>query len=188
MKVLKWLAIVLLVLVLALWGGFQWIISNTKKLSPEGQVAFKYEQYDVEIKYNRPSVRGRTIFGELVPYGEVWRTGANEATTFSTKTDLELNGKTLPAGEYTLWTIPNRDSWTFIFNSKQYPWGVGFWDGKPSRDPQYDVLQVDGFVMETPKIIETLSINLVQTDPGFELQLAWETKLVRLQFLWFTKL
>lgn len=179
MKVLKWILISLAVIVLALFIAFKWMQSNTKKLSPEGQVAYQTEEYDVEIFYNRPSVRGRTIFGELVPYGQVWRTGANEATTFKTATDLEIDGKTLPAGTYTIWTIPGRDEWEFIFNSKEYPWGVG-WDGEALREPEYDVLKTTVLKETTPKIIETLSISLVDAQEGFQMQLAWENALLRM--------
>ncbi len=179
MKVLKWILISLAVIVLALFIAFKWMQSNTKKLSPEGQVAYQTEEYDVEIFYNRPSVRGRTIFGELVPYGQVWRTGANEATTFKTATDLEIDGKTLPAGTYTIWTIPGRDEWEFIFNSKEYPWGVG-WDGEALREPEYDVLKTTVLMETTPKIIETLSISLVDAQEGFQMQLAWENALLRM--------
>jgi hypothetical protein len=70
------------------------------------------------------------IFGGLVPYGEVWRTGANEATTFTTNQDLLVDGSFLAAGKYTLWTIPGPESWKVIFNSKMYPWGIDT-DKKP---------------------------------------------------------
>jgi hypothetical protein len=78
---------------------------------------------DVTITYSRPGVKGRVIWGELVPYGKVWRTGANEATTFAVSKDVTINGKPLPAGTYSLHTIPGKDSWTIIFNKRAEQWG-----------------------------------------------------------------
>tara|TARA_Y100000589_G_scaffold294680_1_gene300534 strand:- start:12 stop:560 length:549 start_codon:yes stop_codon:yes gene_type:complete len=178
MKVVKWILISLAALALVLYLAFQWMKYNTKKMSPEGSATFKFEQYDVKINYSRPSVKGRTIFGELVPYDEVWRTGANEATEFSTLTDLEIGGKTLPAGKYTLWTIPGPKEWQVIWNSQTGIWGVN-WDQVANRDPQFDVLTTTVYKETTPNIIETLSINLVQAGEGLEMQLAWENALIR---------
>ncbi len=178
MKIIKWVLISLAVLALVLFLAFQWMKSSTKKMSPEGNVSFKFEEYDVNLFYNRPSVKGRTIFGQLVPYNEVWRTGANEATTFTTATDLEIDGKILPAGEYSLWTIPGEQEWQFIWNSKVPGWGVD-WDGKANHDPEFDVLTTTIYKETIPNIIEQLTINLVQTNEGFEMQLAWENVLAR---------
>jgi len=78
---------------------------------------------DMTITYSRPSARGRQIFGGLVPYGQVWRTGANEATTISFSDDVTINGQALPKGTYSLHTIPGKDSWTIIFNKVADQWG-----------------------------------------------------------------
>ena len=78
---------------------------------------------DVTIVYSRPGVKGRVIWGELVPYGKVWRTGANEATTISFSTDVKVNGKPLTAGLYSVHTIPTQKEWTVIFNTKADQWG-----------------------------------------------------------------
>ncbi|MCR9153733.1 MAG: DUF2911 domain-containing protein [Croceimicrobium sp.] len=177
MKIVKWILISLAAIALVLFLAFQWMKSNTKKMSPEGNVSFKQEQYDISIFYNRPSVKGRTIFGELVPYGKVWRTGANEATTFTTKTDLEIDGQTLPAGTYSLWTIPGETEWQFIWNSNIPGWGVN-WEAEASREAEYDVLTTTVYKETTPNIIETFTISLVQSE-GVELQLAWENVLAR---------
>lgn len=178
MKIIKWILISLAAIALILFLAFQWMKSNTKKMSPEGTVNYQFEQYDVSIFYNRPSVRGRTIFGELVPYDKVWRTGANEATTFTTKTDLEIGGKVLPAGEYSLWTIPGEQEWEFIWNSEIPGWGVN-WDAEANINHQFDVLSTTVYKETIPDIIETMSISLVQANDGFEMQLAWENVLVR---------
>lgn len=82
-----------------------------------------FGQTQVQIKYGAPSVKGREIWGKLVPYGEVWRTGANEATTFETSQDLKVEGKVLPKGKYALFTIPGKKEWTIIFNKDSNQWG-----------------------------------------------------------------
>ena len=80
----------------------------------------------VTTDYSSPRMKGRKIFGGLVPYGEVWRAGANEATTFVTTSEVEIGGKTVPAGSYTLFTIPEADKWTLIINKKTGEWGIPY--------------------------------------------------------------
>jgi hypothetical protein len=82
----------------------------------------------VDIYYSSPAVKGRTVWGSLVPYGKVWRTGANEATVFQTSSDLTIGGKVLPAGKYALFTIPGEKEWTIIFNSVWDQWGAYKYD------------------------------------------------------------
>ncbi len=84
----------------------------------------------VRIDYSRPAVKGRTIWGDLVPRGKVWRTGANEATTFSASHDVLINGQKLPAGKYALFTIPGEDEWTLIFNKTAEQWGASDYNEK----------------------------------------------------------
>ena len=79
---------------------------------------------DIVVNYSSPAVKGRMIWGGLVPYGKVWRTGANEATVFETSKDIVLSGQTLPAGKYALFTIPAENEWTVIFNSEWNQWGA----------------------------------------------------------------
>ncbi|HEV7572822.1 MAG TPA: DUF2911 domain-containing protein [Thermoanaerobaculia bacterium] len=78
---------------------------------------------DITVDYSRPAVKGRAIWGALVPYDQVWRTGANEATQISFSTDVTINGQPLPKGTYSLHTIPGKDSWTIIFNKTAKQWG-----------------------------------------------------------------
>lgn len=82
----------------------------------------------IRIAYSAPSVKGRVVWGDLVPYGKVWRTGANEATTFETDKDIKINGEKLPAGKYALFTIPGENEWVFIFNSDWDQWGAFKYD------------------------------------------------------------
>ncbi len=96
---------------------------KSKRASPPAKAEQKVGDATVTINYSQPSVKDREIFGELVAYDKVWRTGANEATTFETDKDLMINGKKLPAGKYALFTIPSEDEWTIIFNKKHEQWG-----------------------------------------------------------------
>ena len=93
------------------------------RVSPKATVTQTVGLTEVNILYNRPGVKGRTIWGGLVPYDEVWRTGANEATTINFSQAVTINGKPLPAGLYSLHTIPGKTTWTVIFNKKAEQWG-----------------------------------------------------------------
>jgi hypothetical protein len=87
----------------------------------------------ISITYHRPNTKGRKVFGDLVPYGEVWRTGANENTTFETTQDVIINGQKLPAGKYGLHTIPTQNEWTIIFNKVNNEWGSFKYDVKQDQ-------------------------------------------------------
>jgi len=93
------------------------------RVSPKATVMQNIGLTEVTIQYNRPGVKGRVIWGELVPYEKVWRTGANEATTINFSQDVKINGKPLPAGLYSLHTVPTKSAWTVIFNKKAEQWG-----------------------------------------------------------------
>jgi len=100
--------------------------NDEPRVSPNAAVSQTIGTTEVRITYGRPSVEGRKIFGGLVPYGEVWRTGANEATTFTVSSDVTIEGETLPAGTYSLYTIPGEDTWTIIFNNVANQWGTNY--------------------------------------------------------------
>ena len=92
--------------------------------SPAGSASGAAGAATVTIEYHRPSVRGREIWGGLVPYGQVWRLGANEATTITFSTPVKVEGKDVPAGTYALFAIPGKDKWTFIVNKNAKQWGA----------------------------------------------------------------
>jgi hypothetical protein len=167
-------ALVVLVLVILFFQRY-----STKAYSPEEIVEFQEDSLKLEVFYNRPYKKDRVIFGELVPYGEVWRTGANEATTFTTNLDLLVDGSLLPAGKYTLWTIPGKESWKVIFNSKMYPWGIDS-DKKAYREPEFDslVLEVPTRQMEDP--LEQFSIYFENANDLVLMNLAWDETRVTL--------
>jgi hypothetical protein len=92
--------------------------------SPAAKVGLAIGVTDVEITYHRPGVKGRGIWGGLVPYGEVWRLGANDATTISFSTPVKVEGHDVPAGKYSLFAIPGKDKWTLVLNKKAEQWGA----------------------------------------------------------------
>lgn len=171
-KFLKWFLIIVIGLGVILFVAFKILQSNTKKFSPEEEIAFVQNDLEVDVFYNRPSKKGRPIFGGLVPYGEVWRTGANEATTFATNQDIMVMDKKLPKGEYTLWTIPREESWQVIFNGKDYGWGVNF-NGVASREAEFDVLNVTVPSEKVANVTEQFTITIEEGNPII-MKLAWD--------------
>ena len=109
---------------------------STPAVSPAATTAQTVGLTEVSVAYHRPAVNGRRVWGDLVPYGEVWRAGANENTVFETSTDLTVEGQTLPAGRYGLHTIPGEDVWTVMFSTVADAWG------SYSYDPAEDALRV----------------------------------------------
>ncbi len=176
-KVLKWTVIVLVALFLLFKFVAQpYLLKQTKKHSPEMTVTHTYQGNDMEVFYCAPYKKDREIFGGLVPYGQEWRTGANEPTTFSTSKDITIHGKTLKAGKYTVWTIPDKNEWTVIFNDKMYDWGVTLMSGgkKTPREPDHDALQIKVPVQTLPTTVEQFTMGFEETD-GIALTLAWDT-------------
>ncbi len=148
---------------------------NTKKHSPEQNITYTQNDLQIDLFYCSPSKKDRVIFGELVPYGEVWRTGANEASTFTTNKDLLIDGKTLPAGKYSLWTIPDKENWKVIFNDKMYGWGVRFQDSKAMREAEFDTLVADAAVSESLTLHENFQISVVEAENNtMVLIFAWD--------------
>ncbi len=123
---------------------------------------------DLSVTYHRPGVKGRTIWGELVPYGQPWRTGANEATQFVTSTDIQVQGKPLPAGTYALLTLPGKDQWTVVFSKQKELWGAS------GYKPEEDALRVDVKPSAAPHM-EWMAITLDPTSAATaELGIHWE--------------
>lgn len=169
----------ILLIILAILTYFR--LYYTKSFSPEESVKFNDGNLSIQVIYNRPFKKGRVIFGELVPYGQVWRTGANEATIFETNQPLKFGDKTLAAGKYSLWTIPDKDTWTVIFNSETGQWGVGF-NGEANRKPENDLLKVDVGAVSIEKEFEQFTINVEKSDEGLELTFIWDKTLVAVPF------
>ena len=176
-RFLKWLIISLVALIVLLFGAYKYMQSQTKKHSPEETISHTVSGGEVEVFYNRPYKKDRVIFGDLVPYGEVWRTGANEATTFSTNVDLTIEGEDLAAGKYTFWTIPGETEWVLIWNTKMHPWGVN-WDAKAAREDAHDILSVTVPAETIDDVVEQFTIRFSSSN---ELILEWDHTRVRAQ-------
>ena len=137
--------------------------------SPPSKVSQLMGLTQISLEYSRPSVRDRKIFGELVPYGQVWRTGANSATVVEFSTDVTIEGQPLKAGKYALYSIPEKNFSTVIFSSKTDLWGaVGY-------DASADVLRVRATSKRLKNPVETLEIGFREiTDSGAALYIDWE--------------
>lgn len=124
----------------------------------------------VQIKYSQPSVKGRTVWGELVPYGKVWRTGANEATTIELSRDCKVAGKMLRAGKYALFSIPGEKSWTIIFNTVSDQWGAY------KYDESKDALRItDVKPGKSSEFNERLKFDVKTSGDEGEITLSWES-------------
>jgi hypothetical protein len=155
-------------LMLAIVTSAAGVVAQDKPSSPQATVEGKIGSANVKIVYCQPSARGRKIMGGLVPYGEVWRTGANDATTFEIDKPVKIEGKDLAAGKYSLFTIPGEDTWTIIINRDAKQWGA-FKYKKES-----DVLRVSVKPTKTSSTVETFNIGLGKD----EVQMKWENTAV----------
>lgn len=149
------------------------------RLSPKDSAKISLNDLNLKVEYNRPSKRDRDVFGALVPFDKVWRTGANEATTFETNKDLMIDGMLLKKGKYTLWTVPMADRWKVMFNSKQYDWGV---DEKmePMWDPNYDVMETEATIQKLEGTVEQFTIAFDNKLGTLKLTMAWDQTLIEI--------
>ncbi len=123
----------------------------------------------IKTDYSSPRMKGRKIYGDLVPFGQVWRTGANEATTFVASADVMVGGKAVPAGSYTIFTVPTADKWTLIVNKKTGEWGI------PYKYESEELARVDMKVSKLPAPVENFTIAYDKSGNGCTLRLDWET-------------
>ncbi len=142
-----------------------------QKASPPDKVSNTIGNATVTISYSQPSVKGRTIWGGLVPYGKVWRTGANEATTFEVSSDVKIGDQTLKSGKYSLFTIPSEEEWTFIFNEETGQWGT-------NHNAEKDVIKVKATPEESAQMTEKMTFEIA--DDGM-VSLMWENLKVGFQ-------
>jgi Protein of unknown function (DUF2911) len=140
---------------------------KSKRPSPPAQAQCKLpDGKTITVDYSSPRLKGRKVGGEVAPYGEVWRTGANEATTFVTTANLSVEGKDVPAGSYTIFTVPAQDQWTLIINKKTGEWGI------PYHYESDELARVPMQVGKTPSPVENFTISFDQS-AGCTLQLSW---------------
>jgi len=136
-------------------------------LSPPAKADVTLPDANITIDYSAPSMRGRTIFGGLVPYGEVWRTGANAATTLNTTGKLTIGDLTVPAGTYTLYSLPTADGWQLVVNKQTGQWGTVY-------DKAQDLGRVKMSTGSTAVPIETLVLDFEKTiGDATELHIKW---------------
>lgn len=140
--------------------------------SPWAQVSQKFGLAQATVTYSRPSMKGRTIFGSLVPYGEMWRTGANKATELKLEGNVAINGQTLPAGAYSLFTIPGEKEWTVIINKNTELWGTGGY--KQEEDVMRFQVKVQSHASTESFTIGFSNIK----DNSAVLEIYWETTMI----------
>ena len=155
---------------LALFGFVATLASFAQKPSPPASATCDLGAgKSVKTNYSSPRMKGRKVYGELVPYGEVWRTGANEATTFVPSTDITVGGKAVPAGNYTIFTVPTADKWTLIINKKTGEWGI------PYKYESDELTRVDMKVSKLPSPAEDFIISYEKSGSGCTMNIDWET-------------
>jgi hypothetical protein len=162
--------ITLFILMLMAASTVDSLAQDKKPASPQETVKGSIDGANVEIVYCRPSARGRKMIGGIEPLGKVWRTGANANTTIQFDKAVTIEGKTLPAGKYALFTIPNENEWTIIFNKKTDQWGA--YDYEKNKDQ--DALQVTVKAGKAKAFVETFTIRVDKDQVALE----WENTAV----------
>ncbi len=143
---------------------------KSKRPSPPAKAEFKFANgKTITVDYSSPRMNGRKVYGGLVPWGQIWRAGANEATTFVTTGDVMAGDATVPAGSYTLFVIPTADSWTLIINKKTGEWGI------PYPGEATELARTKMKVSSLPSPLENFTIGLDQSSNGCTLRMDWET-------------
>jgi hypothetical protein len=153
--------------VIAAWAKYDQVRPHAAIVNTLDSTAATIGDGLVKIRYSRPSARGRQIFGGVVPYGRFWRTGADAATKLTTSRPLYFAGKELPAGQYSLWTLPAKDGWTLMINSQADIWGTEYHADK-------DVLRVPMTVGQLDHNVEMLTIQVVPGAGGGTIEVSWE--------------
>ena len=149
---------------------------NTPRVSPASEVEQMVGLTEIEIEYSRPSMRGREVFGNLVPFGKVWRTGADNSTKISFDTDVIISGKTIQSGTYSIFSIPNKESWEIIFYSDVELWGVprDWSENKIVFSSMFDVKK-----LKKSNTVETFTISFNDlTNNDVNMSISWENTLV----------
>jgi hypothetical protein len=143
---------------------------HSQTLSPPAHAGCKFSDgKTIAVLYSSPRMRRRKIFGDLVPFGEVWRAGADEATSFVTNVNLTAAGKNIPAGRYTLFTLPTPSKWTLIVSKQIGEWGI------PYPGEQYDFTRAEMKVSKLPSPLENFTISFDSAGTACTMKLDWET-------------
>jgi hypothetical protein len=152
-----------------------WMVSEAcaqnkgSRPSPPAKTECALAGKQITIDYSSPRAKGRKVYGGLVPFGQVWRAGANEATKLTVGTDITIGGTAVPAGTYTVFTIPNADKWTLVISKKTGEWGTNY------PGPSEDLARIDMKVSQLPAPQENFTIAFDQSAAGCTLRMDWET-------------
>ena len=151
--------------------------SPQQRPSPPGEATCAFaDGKTIRIAYSRPYMRNRKIMGGLVPYGKVWRTGANEATSFETQAPLTVGGTEVPAGKYTLYTLPSENAWKLIINKQTGQWGTQY-------DQSQDLARIDMKMQHLDTPVDQFTISFEKTgSTSCQMKLEWENTSVSVNF------
>lgn len=150
---------------------------KSKRPSPPAQAQCKFSDgKTITVDYSSPRMKGRKIFGDLVPYGQVWRTGANDATTFVTTASVSADGKDIPAGSYTIFTLPEQGKWTLIVSKHTGEWGI------PYKYESEELGRIPMSVSKTSGPVENFTISFEQGGSSCTMQLSWEETQASVKF------
>jgi hypothetical protein len=154
------------------------VVYAQRYTSPRGSAEILLNGKKISVDYGRPSMHGRKIMGELVPYGQVWRLGANKATHLTTEADLSIGGITVPKGTYTLFAVPNEKSWKLIVNKVTGQWGIPY---KPEYEKE-ELGRLDMQLAVIPAAVEEFTISLEKSGNGGILKCDWEKTSASIKF------
>lgn len=152
--------------------------AQEQRVSPLSVASSRYKDTYIKIVYSQPQKKGRQVFGKLVPYDAVWRTGANEATELTVTTDITLGGSELKAGTYSIFTIPKEETWTIIINSD-----LGLW-GAYNYNPKRDVMRLEVPSAQTEDVAEAFTITIDPNNNRANMILRWDRTKVSIPILY----
>ncbi|WP_353722854.1 DUF2911 domain-containing protein [Dyadobacter sp. 676] len=169
---MKKILLIVFALIIVALAGFWGVRKYTKSFSPEAVAETSANGIKIRVSYGQPSKKGRLIFGReqdkaLLPYGKVWRTGANEATVIEFEKDVIMGGKPVKAGSYSLFSVPGQSSWKIILNSETGQWGTEYNDGK-------NVMNVEVPIRIRPAVQEVFHIYFEEIPNGVNMVLSWD--------------
>jgi hypothetical protein len=151
------------------------VVAERPRISPHESISAMVDGARMEIVYGRPYMRGRKIFGGLVPYGRVWCPGADEATTLESTRELEIGSIRVPAGPHTIWILPTPERWTLIISREPHGFHTQY-------DSRADLGRIDLHKRELPSPVEQLTFAIEPTQDGGTISMAWENTQVSIPF------
>ncbi len=167
---MKRVFLVVMICVMGIIGfvAFKFLTENERRISPQATTTFITESLDLNINYSRPYKNGRTIFENVVKYGQYWRTGADEASEITFGGNVRFGGKEVEKGSYRLYTIPDKDEWLVVLNSELGQWGA--------FEPNHalDVVRIKIIPQKLDTIVDQLALNFETSSNGADLVISWD--------------